>query len=190
VQGQGQGSQGGYQRRGKGRSGQVGRYADGGVGVDGGTGASTGTGAGTSIGTGTSTGTAEKTAGGKTKPPIGVKTKTGVDTIEKEENRTPAYKSLPESTDGRKTRGNQPDGVSKTKTKEPGPEIKKPGERAPTRAGRQIEHGYKSQGGKSKYGQFKPKAEETIDDITRDILRIEKEIDLEIKEIQSLKLVL
>ena len=34
------------------------------------------------------------------------------------------------------------------------------------------------------------KAEETIDDVKADILRIEKEIELEIKEIQSLKLVL
>ena len=47
-------------------------------------------------------------------------------------------------------------------------------------------------GGKSRHfnQNIRIKAEETIDDIKIDITRIEKEIDLEIKEIQSLKLVL
>lgn len=35
---------------------------------------------------------------------------------------------------------------------------------------------------------IKPKTEETVDDIANDITRIEKEIDLEIKEIKSLRL--
>lgn len=37
-------------------------------------------------------------------------------------------------------------------------------------------------------GNYKSRAEETIDDIKQDIIRIEKEIELEIKEIRSLKL--
>ena len=39
----------------------------------------------------------------------------------------------------------------------------------------------------SKYS-YRNRAEETIDDIKEDILRIEKEIDMEIKEIKNLKL--
>ena len=41
----------------------------------------------------------------------------------------------------------------------------------------------------SKYGNIqRNRADETIDDIKEDIIRLEKEIDLEIKEIRSLKL--
>lgn len=47
--------------------------------------------------------------------------------------------------------------------------------------------GYQSQGGGIRY-PHKPRAEETIDDIKSDIVRIEKEIQLEIKEIRSMKL--
>lgn len=39
-----------------------------------------------------------------------------------------------------------------------------------------------------RYGALRNRAEETIDDIKLDITRLEKEIDLEIKEIRSLKL--
>ncbi|MGE5613951.1 MAG: hypothetical protein ACM3XR_06045 [Bacillota bacterium] len=37
-------------------------------------------------------------------------------------------------------------------------------------------------------GNYKNRSEETIDDIKQDIIRLEKEIELEIKEIRSLKL--
>jgi hypothetical protein len=37
-------------------------------------------------------------------------------------------------------------------------------------------------------GALRNRADETIDDIKEDIIRIEKEIDLEIKEIRSMKL--
>lgn len=40
----------------------------------------------------------------------------------------------------------------------------------------------------SRYGNQRNRAEETIDDIKQDIIRLEKEIDLEIKEIRSMKL--
>lgn len=40
----------------------------------------------------------------------------------------------------------------------------------------------------SRYGGPRSKAEETIDDIKEDIIRLEKEIELEMKEIKSLKL--
>ena len=53
---------------------------------------------------------------------------------------------------------------------------------------------YGSGGGRGRHSQsahaLRIKAEETLEDIKTDIVRIEKEIDLEIKEIQSLKLVL
>lgn len=39
-----------------------------------------------------------------------------------------------------------------------------------------------------RYGALRNRAEETIDDIKLDIIRLEKEIELEIKEIKSLKL--
>jgi len=42
--------------------------------------------------------------------------------------------------------------------------------------------------GSGRYGNSRNRAEETIEDIKRDIMRIEKEIELEIKEIRSLKL--
>lgn len=45
---------------------------------------------------------------------------------------------------------------------------------------------YQSQYGSSRYGRNR--ADETIEDIRTDIMRIEKEIELEIKEIRSLKL--
>jgi len=42
--------------------------------------------------------------------------------------------------------------------------------------------------GSGRYANNRGRAEETIDDIKKDIVRIEKEIELEIKEIKSLKL--
>lgn len=44
----------------------------------------------------------------------------------------------------------------------------------------------KNYGYKSRYS--KPRADETVDDIKQDIIRIEKEIKLELKEIRSMKL--
>jgi len=102
--------------------------------------------------------------------------------------------------------GNQGSGVSKSKSTGNQKEYRPPKENSQSRSynkeygppgeNNQNKNYNKDSGGRQRYSKqsyrqrndLRIRAEETLDDIRADITRIEKEIELEIREIRSLKL--